>query len=146
MQFNSKVQEALRHVNSLFPQVTQVFFSANGMWRYCDDFFEAPSFIDAANPVDVGLLEDAVDAAANDAEFPCAYRLFTLSDYYALWDSLADIPVAEGESSEMEEGAIEQDFLHFRAGTPREDIWRWFESQHPEFVVGEVQQGIRRAD
>ena len=39
---------------------------------------------------------------------------------------------------------IEEPFLHFPAGTHREDIWHWFESQHPEFIVGEVMQGIRR--
>lgn len=62
-----------------------------------------------------------------------------LSAYYELWDQLANVIVDS-------DGCITSEFLHFDVGTHRETIWRWFESRHPDFVVGEVMQGIRRAD
>lgn len=73
MQINAKVQEALRHIQSLFPEVTQVFYGADGRWQYLDDEFEAPLFGD--EPVDVSLLEDAANAAEEEKGFPCAYAL-----------------------------------------------------------------------
>lgn len=144
MQFNEKVQAALRHVHSVFPEVTQVFYGADGRWLFCNEDFDAPNFKEAPVNVDIGLLEDAADAADSQNGFPCAYRLLTLSDYYYWWDMLGEVPIADGHF-EYEDGAIEQPFLDFPAGTPRAEIWRWFEAQHPEFVVGEVMQGIRKS-
>lgn len=63
----------------------------------------------------------------------------TLDDLYASWDRFADVPVSE-------DGAIEAPFLHFSVGVERETIWRWFESQNPRFVVGDVMNGIRHED
>lgn len=68
-----------------------------------------------------------------------ADALKTLGDLYASWDRFADVPVSE-------DGAIEAPFLHFRVGVERETIWRWFESKNPQFVVGEVLNGIRHED
>lgn len=110
---------------------------------FCAGDFEAPNFDAAPSKVDVGLLEDAADAADNDKGFPCAYRLLSLADYYLWWDKLGDIPVFEG-NDEVEADTIEEPFLHFPVGTPREEIWHWFEAQHPEFIVGEVMPGIPR--
>ena len=143
MHFNEKVQMALRHINGIFPEVTQVFFGADGRWMYCDEDFETTDFDEAPSKVDIGLLEDAADAADNDKGFPCAYRLLTLADYYWWWDKLGDIPVSAGTDN-VEADTIEKPFLHFPVGTHREEIWRWFETQHPDFVVGEVMQGIRK--
>ncbi len=64
---------------------------------------------------------------------------FTLCSLYAKWDQLADVPI-DGDD------AIEVPFLHFAKGTHREEIWQWFERQHPGFRVGEVQRGIRHVD
>ena len=64
---------------------------------------------------------------------PVDQHLFEL---YSLWDEFSDVAV--------DEGAIETPFQHFPKGTPPEEIWRWFESQHSDFVVGEVQAGVRR--
>ncbi len=64
----------------------------------------------------------------------------SLIELYALWDRLGDVPIVDHESSEVTDGA----FLHFPIGTQREEIWRWFEAQHPDFILGEVMQGIRR--
>lgn len=80
MQFNEKVQAALRHVHGFFPDVTQVFYGADGRWMFCDEDFEAPNFDEASGKVDISLLEDAADAADNDKGFPCAYRLLPLAE------------------------------------------------------------------
>lgn len=60
-----------------------------------------------------------------------------LHGLYTMWDQLADAAVDE-------EGALDVPFLHFPKGTPREDVWAWFETRNPHFVVAEVQRGIRR--
>jgi len=72
---SSKVQEALRHVRSVFPEVTQVFYGAQGNWLYCSDDLEAPGFDGPHAAVDVGLLEEALCAAAEEKGLPCAYYI-----------------------------------------------------------------------
>lgn len=141
MLFNAKIEKALRHVAKHFPAVTHVFFNKDGNWYFCDENFEAPSFLNLPG-LDLTILEAAADAAYLESGFPCAYRRAELEDYYSLWDLLSDVPVTEGHS-EFEDGSIEAEFCHFPPGTPREQIWRWFEEQHPRFIVGDVQQGIR---
>ncbi|WP_051516941.1 hypothetical protein [Herbaspirillum sp. RV1423] len=143
MQFNEKVQAALRHVHGVFPTVTQVFYGNNGRWLFCNEDLDCPSFDEAPGMVDVGLLEDAADAAEKDKGLPCAYRLLTLADYYLWWEKLGNIPVSEG-TVDVDADTIEESFLQFPVGTHREEIWHWFEAQHPDFVVGEVMQGIRK--
>lgn len=64
---------------------------------------------------------------------------FSLSDLYAKWDALGDVPIGDDE-------CIEEVFLDFEVGTHREEIWHWFERQHPLFIVGDVMQGIRHQD
>jgi len=65
----------------------------------------------------------------------------SLAELYALWDQLADVPVTfDGQD------VLDAPFEQFEAGTPREDVWHWFEAQNPRFVVGAVMQGIRPAD
>lgn len=39
------------------------------------------------------------------------------------WSELGDIPVDE-------EDRIEEDFMHFPAGTDKLDIWHWFEETY----------------
>lgn len=69
--------------------------------------------------------------------------LTSLAELYALWKKLGDIPTGfEGELVDC----IEEPFEGFEIGTHREDIWHWFESQHPAFIVGEVMQGMRPTD
>lgn len=46
-----------------------------------------------------------------------------------LWDEFADIPM-NPETEKMEEP-----FLHFPAGTDREEIWHWFDERHSKGVV-----------
>lgn len=64
---------------------------------------------------------------------------FSLSDLYAKWDALGDVPIGDDE-------CIEEVFLDFEVGTHREEIWHWFERQHPLFIVGDVMQGTRHQD
>lgn len=67
----------------------------------------------------------------------------TLSELYARWDDLANIPV---RFSSKGVPLIEEPFLHFKKGTATEHVWRWFEQQNPRFIVGEVMQGVRAPD
>ncbi len=46
-----------------------------------------------------------------------------------LWEGFADVPM-DPETEEMEEP-----FLHFPAGTNREEIWHWFDERHSKGVV-----------
>ena len=46
-----------------------------------------------------------------------------------LWGEFADVPMNPG-TEEMEEP-----FLHFPAGTNREEIWHWFDERHSKGVV-----------
>jgi hypothetical protein len=65
----------------------------------------------------------------------------SLPELYALWAKLSNVPIqTEGDLNET----IEIEFMNFPVGTHREEIWHWFESQNPDFIVGEVMQGIRR--
>lgn len=141
MRTNLTIQNAIRHIHRYFPEVDQVFFGDNGRWHFCNSDFEAPDFDHAAGKIDVQLLRAAANAAAEEQDLPCAYRLMSLGDYYELWDRLAAIPV-----STVAGDAIDEPFLHFPVGTHQEAIWHWFEEQHPNFVVGEVLEGVRRPD
>lgn len=67
----------------------------------------------------------------------------SLTELYALWEQLRNIPVFDTDGEGAEE-TIEEPFLHFPVGTHREEIWHWFEAQNPDFIVGDVMQGIRR--
>lgn len=42
-----------------------------------------------------------------------------------LWEQFSDIPM------DPETETMEEPFLHFPAGTSREDIWHWFDVNHP---------------
>lgn len=64
----SKIQEALKHVQTHHPDVIQVFYGVDGRWLYCGEDFEAPTF---GPEIDIGLLEDAAD----EAELPSAHVL-----------------------------------------------------------------------
>lgn len=86
--------------------------------------------IEARNPEGKTLLTGAIGHALIGN---------SLSDLYAKWDQLSDVAIDE-------EGAIDEPFLHFSKGTPREEIWAWFERRNPKFVVAELQRGIRRSD
>ena len=47
----------------------------------------------------------------------------------ALWDEFTDVPM--NPDTEKMEGA----FLHFPAGTPREDIWHWFDERYSKGIA-----------
>lgn len=48
-----------------------------------------------------------------------------------LWRVLQDVPISANEM-------IGEPFMHFPAGTRREEIWRWFENQNPQFSVAKA--------
>lgn len=66
----TKVQEALKHVASVYPWVTQVFYGTDGRWLYCGENFEAPDF--DIKDIDIELLEAA---AASVDVLPAAFAL-----------------------------------------------------------------------
>jgi hypothetical protein len=51
-----------------------------------------------------------------------------------LWKTGCDIPVDQNDR-------IESEWAGFPSGTPREEIWHWFESQNPGFSVADAQAG-----
>lgn len=79
------------------------------------------------------LAFDLIDArlaeAATAAGQPCMPLLC------GLWNTLADVPVSTDEGDGQR---LEAPFAHFDAGTDLATIWRWFEAQHPAFIVGEA--------
>lgn len=46
-----------------------------------------------------------------------------------MWDTLTDVPV------DPYTDRIEEQFMHFPAGTEREEIWKWFDERHSKGVV-----------
>jgi hypothetical protein len=48
-----------------------------------------------------------------------------------LWDALGDTPIDDNECIELE-------YLHFSAGTDREEIWHWFEETFGLTVAKEL--------
>lgn len=46
-----------------------------------------------------------------------------------LWDQFADIPMDPATEK------MEAEFLHFPAGTDREEIWKWFDERYSKGVV-----------
>lgn len=137
---------AFRHVQASHPSLAAVHYDADSRWCFTDLNGTAFEF----GKIDVGLLEDAADALET---VPVTFSLcdivhsegglvtvgVSLTELYALWDRLGDVPTfPEGEQVDC----IEEPFLHFPAGTHREDIWHWFESMNPRFLVGEVMQGV----
>ncbi len=60
----------------------------------------------------------------------------TLKGLYALWDKIQTAPL-------FTDGRLAVPFHGFMAGTPREELWAWFERQDSRFIVKDVLQGIR---
>lgn len=85
------------------------------------------------------VIEAIQSIATKRADLCAAHRLYDaamlipLSDrdteLERLWDEFADVPM-DPETEKMEEP-----FLHFPAGTDREDIWSWFDERHSKGVV-----------
>lgn len=50
-------------------------------------------------------------------------------DIEALWSYFGDVPMNPVTEK------IEADFLHFPVGTPREDVWHWFDKIYPDGVA-----------
>lgn len=65
-----KIRLAFEEVRKHRPQVCMVMFTAAGRWVFMDEDHDIPAF---KGLVDVSILEDAVDCAAEDKGLPCAY-------------------------------------------------------------------------
>lgn len=130
------VQHALRHVVESHPEVTKVVFGHDGSWDYQTPEGNSPPL---GSEIDHRILAAAGLAAHKEKGWPCTYDLMTLQRLYQLWDQLADVPVNDDGMETLGEA-----FEQFPKGTMKEAVWRWFEAQHPDFVVGEVMAGVRR--
>ena len=95
----NKAYQALLHVRSIHPKVTQVFFSSGGGWFFCDDVFEGVTFTGAE---DIGLLEEAVDSLSTS---PCAFSIHNINTEQRL--SLIYLAIDEG-NFEKARGLAEQ--------------------------------------
>jgi hypothetical protein len=62
-----------------------------------------------------------------------------LSELYNYWDALGNVRISS-------DNKLEVHFLHFKPGTSRDFVWRWFEEQNPKFLCGEVMKGIRHEE
>ena len=50
-----------------------------------------------------------------------------------LWDELADVQFDDGDPEQ--DMVLIDNWLDFPAGTPREDIWHWFDERHSKGVA-----------
>lgn len=128
----------------------QLFFSMTEERNYCESDFllkgtmarKAVWSADRTFWVAVSVLDGVPRGAyAGIAERearngPVKSPLRSLSELYKLWDELADVIVDR-------EDRLESTFLHFVPGTPKTEVWAWFEAQNERFIVGDVQRGIR---
>lgn len=55
----------------------------------------------------------------------------TMKELSDLWVQLGDIPVNENDE-------LDEPFLHFPKGTDKMEVWHWFESQNPQFIIGKL--------
>ena len=49
-----------------------------------------------------------------------------------LWEELEDVPFDEDEYKDL---ILSEDWYHFKAGTEREEIWKWFDQKHSKGVA-----------
>lgn len=59
----------------------------------------------------------------------------------ALWEQLVDVPI------DPDTEKLEEQYIHFPAGTDREDIWHWFDERHSKGVAYLLyRDGVDRTD
>ena len=103
----------------------------------------------------MSYIKDAAVEAMNDL-----HRIIPYSDYCTVMDGLQEIETLEDRDDELaalwnqlgdipmnpDTERIERPFLEFKAGTHREEIWKWFDQRFSKGVVylmyGEVEDYI----
>ena len=77
-------------------------------------------------------INDNIDYADYCTLFDALDDIETIKDHDSvveeIWNSFADVPM-NPDTECMEAG-----FLHFPSGTPREDIWHWFDERHSKGI------------
>jgi len=68
MNTTPEIKAAMKHVKSVYPNVSIVIFTKDLHWQYMDEDFESPIFDDR---IDVGILEAAADSLT---EYPYIYQ------------------------------------------------------------------------
>lgn len=51
------------------------------------------------------------------------------------WIELTDIPFDYPEETGLSDMALAHDWLHFKKGTERDEIWHWFDENHSKGVA-----------
>jgi hypothetical protein len=120
------VEQALAHIASIHPSVTQVVYDDELRWCYSDGKGVAVAFRKSEN---ITLLEQAADEAFERGlqNVPVHLTVRGMQELCNLWNDLADVVTNDG--------CIDDAFVHFEAGTAVEDIWHWFEEQNPAFTA-----------
>lgn len=58
--------------------------------------------------------------------------MYTDQELETMWSELTNIPFDEDNNRELH---LSEDWRHFKDGTEREQIWKWFDQQHSKGVV-----------
>ena len=81
----------------------------------------------------LGIADTGIDGACprcGEADYlvdmsrECLLGHIGTQDLEKLWELLGDVPVNDDDG-------IEGDFLWFRRGTHKEDVWLWFDEKYP---------------
>lgn len=106
-----------------------------GSWYFTD---RLPSPADMASIEAIEEAGERRQPVEESAEAGAARKTqVSLDELKALWAQLGDVPIDADE-------CLDAGFLHFENGTPREYVWTWFEQQHPDFSVAEMQGHLKR--
>ncbi|WP_336769825.1 hypothetical protein [Bacillus bombysepticus] len=75
------------------------------------------------------IIIDKVQQFVDQTNFIPKLKEALVLEIEELWNELGDIPFDENKNLEL---ILTEPWLHFGAGTEREEIWRWFDNAHPE--------------
>lgn len=76
----------------------------------------------------VHILQDAFNG---NVKVDDALRLVRLKQGQELWRKLGEVPVNEFDE-------LDQPFLHFEAGVPKQNVWHWFERAFDCSIVNDL--------
>lgn len=77
--------------------------------------------IQRLDPLSDDKIRDALDAAGSQRQDKDPKMV---EDLKRLWAEFSDVPIDDDDN-------IQKDFLGFKAGTDRFEVWRWFDSKCP---------------
>ena len=81
----------------------------------------------------VTLQPGTVLELASEPDLPASPEQVTDSDLEDLWRELADVPFDDGDPDV--DMTLAENWKWFSKGTPREEIWHWFDERHSKGVA-----------